>query len=220
VPGRRGWGGDPPVDDQDARRRIVEAATTCLDRDDGPRFSLAVVAAELGVIRQTVYRYFASMEELHFAVAEATVLAFIDLVDERLRGITDPVEWAVECLASGIEILPTQRHLVAMLDSGDAHRFTRSFTSSGAMTIGRELFERAEVDWSEAGFEERDVEDLEELMLRLLLSYVISPRRPERSGPELRRSLCRWLRGAVLSPAASDQTWTVVRSSPTVTRPE
>jgi AcrR family transcriptional regulator len=194
---RRGWGGDPPVDDDEARRRIIEAAMRCLDRKGPEAFSLSDVAADLGVIRQTVYRYFDSTDALFIAVSEAAVLSFIDRVDEQLRGITDPAEWAVQCVAAGIEILPSQPYLTLFLDVGKTATFSRSFASDDAMTISRELFKRADVDWSAHGFEEEDVIELERYMLRLLLSFVLAPAEPAQSGDELRRYLRRWLGPAV-----------------------
>ncbi|MGI9206700.1 MAG: TetR family transcriptional regulator, partial [Rhodococcus sp. (in: high G+C Gram-positive bacteria)] len=56
---RRGWGGRPPVDDEEATQRIVAAAVELIAQS-GAEISIADVAQSLGVIRQTVYRYFAS----------------------------------------------------------------------------------------------------------------------------------------------------------------
>jgi len=196
---RRGWNGAPPADDDEARARIIEAAMQCLDRGGTRQFSLSDVAAELGVIRQTVYRYYPGTDDLFVAVSRVAVMKFIDRVDAKLRGITDAGEWAVQCLAAGIEMLPSEPRLTLLLDSGRAEPFTRTFTSDAAMTIGRELFKRSEVDWDLAGYDEREVQELEQLMFRLLLSFVVSPPRPRPSATELRRYLRRWLAPAVLA---------------------
>src|SRR5208282_5099353 len=57
-----GWAGRPPADDDEAVQRILAAAKLCIDRD-GAESGIAEVARELGVTRQTVYRYFPSTED-------------------------------------------------------------------------------------------------------------------------------------------------------------
>ena len=210
---RRGWNGAPPADDDEARARIIETATLCLDRTGTAQFSLSDVAAELGVIRQTVYRYFPGTEDLFIAVSTRAVMTFIDRVDEKLRGITDAAEWAVQCLAAGIEMLPTEPQLTLLLDTGRTERFTRTFTSDVAMTIGGELFKRSEVDWRAFGYDDADVRELEQLMFRLLLSFVLSPPQPRPSSTELRRYLRRWLAPAVLALSLPDARRDSVRTA-------
>jgi AcrR family transcriptional regulator len=56
--GRRGWGGSPPADDEEARKRIVDAAIRLIERRGAQRTSLSDVAAFLSVTRPTVYRHF------------------------------------------------------------------------------------------------------------------------------------------------------------------
>ncbi len=74
---RRGWGGRPPVDDEEATQRIVAAAVELIAQS-GAEISIADVAQSLGVIRQTVYRYFASADALMRAAAIASVEGFLD----------------------------------------------------------------------------------------------------------------------------------------------
>ena len=65
---RRGWGGDPPDTDDEATRRIITAAVDLIART-GSTITIADVAESLGVIRQTVYRYFPTADELMRAAA-------------------------------------------------------------------------------------------------------------------------------------------------------
>lgn len=60
---RRGWGGSPPGTDEEATRRIVDTAVDLIAQT-GAAISIAEVAESLGVIRQTVYRYFPSADAL------------------------------------------------------------------------------------------------------------------------------------------------------------
>jgi hypothetical protein len=60
----RGWQGNPPADDAEARERIITAAMRCLDRYGPTKTGLSDVATELGVTRQTVYRYLRTLQSL------------------------------------------------------------------------------------------------------------------------------------------------------------
>ena len=68
---RRGWDGRPPGSDEEASERIVAAAVQLI-AETGTGISIADVAASLGVIRQTVYRYFPTAEALMHAAAIAS----------------------------------------------------------------------------------------------------------------------------------------------------
>jgi AcrR family transcriptional regulator len=194
---RHGWAGSPPADEPEARRRIIEAAMRCADRDSPAKFTLRDVASELGVIRQTVYRYYASTDELFAAVAEAAAETFVEDLTRHLRHIARPAGWVVEALASAIEWLPARRYLTLLLAAGRPEPFARGVTSATSMQIGRELFTRSAIDWAAAGYDDRRLDELIELMLRILQSMTIDPPSPERAGPELRGYLERWIAPAV-----------------------
>ncbi len=84
---RRGWGGSPPADDEEASQRIVAAAVDLIDRT-GAEISIADVAQSLGVIRQTVYRYFPSADALMRAAAIASVEGFLERLTRQVAGST------------------------------------------------------------------------------------------------------------------------------------
>ena len=67
--GRKGWGGAPPADDHEARKRIIDAAIASIERRGPQRTTLSDVAVDLGITRPTVYRYFATTDELLTAAA-------------------------------------------------------------------------------------------------------------------------------------------------------
>jgi AcrR family transcriptional regulator len=190
---RHGWGGSPPADEAEARLRIIEAAMRCVDRVGPERFNLAEVAADLGVIRQTVYRYYASTDELFDAVGRHAVESYVDELTAHLRRHKDPSRWVVEALATTIEWIPARPYLTLMLAAGHAERFAEGITSPVSIDIGREIFERSPIDWSAAGYDPRDVDDLIELMLRIMGSMITNPTDPPRSPRELRRVLRAWI---------------------------
>jgi AcrR family transcriptional regulator len=201
---RHGWGGNPPTDDAEARQRIVEAAMRCVDRSGPDQFTIAQVAAELEVIRQTVYRYFPSTEALFAAVGRYAVEDFIDELADHLHDSTEPADWFVEALATAIERVPDRGYLTLLLASGRTEPFARGVTSPEAMAVGREVVTRSSIDWPAHGYDSGDIDELIELMLRILQSMIIDPHTPQRTPRQLRRFLRRWLAPA-LSQGSPDK---------------
>lgn len=76
MAGRHGWAGAPPADEREARRRIIEAARRCVGREDPARFTRSDVAADLGVIRRTVYRCYPRSDDLLSVVGPAAGESF------------------------------------------------------------------------------------------------------------------------------------------------
>jgi AcrR family transcriptional regulator len=194
---RRGWAGSPPTDDLDARDRIIEAATRCVDRLGSAAFSLSEVANELHVTRPTVYRYFGSTDELLSAVGEHAMQEFSDLIRAHLREITEPAEWVVEGIAANVEWLPSRPHMTVLLETGRSEPFARGFTSDIAVDMTREAFEVSSIDWRALGFSQKDIDELINLMLRLIASLLIDPPDPPYTKVQLRRYLRRWIAPAV-----------------------
>lgn len=64
------WGDRPPTDDDEARRRLLDAAEACYERHGVSRTTVDDIAREASVHRTTVYRYFGSRDD---------VLAFVML---------------------------------------------------------------------------------------------------------------------------------------------
>src|SRR5271166_5655112 len=183
-----GWSGSTPADDDEAIARILDAARHRIDRS-GKDFGISDVAKDVGVTRQTVYRYFPSTEALLFATSVAEVGPFLDSLAAHLRRIHDPAEAVVEGIAHTLERLPHERYLSLLLTPGKASTFSAGVTSDTAMTFGRSIVERFEVDWASVG--------LVEFMLRIFQSLVIDPGRPPHRGKELRAFLRRWVAPAI-----------------------
>ena len=61
----RRWGEESALfDDDEARRRLLEATGRCIVRRGSVQIQMADVAAEAGVSRSTVYRYYSSRNDL------------------------------------------------------------------------------------------------------------------------------------------------------------
>ena len=193
---RHGWGGAPPESDEEAVARIVGAAAALIDTTHA-EISIADVARSLGVIRQTVYRYFPNADALMEAAAVASVGAFLDRMEEHLCGITDPAAAVVEGLAHVLETLPQTTHMSLLLSPLRPTRFSAAITSEQARAFGRSMLARFDVDWPAHGFDDAALDDLTEFVLRTVQSFIVDPGDPPRAGIALRRYLNRWVGAAV-----------------------
>ncbi len=187
-----GWGGDPPASDEEAIDRILAAARRCIDVK-GSATSITDVAVHLNVTRQTVYRYFASTEDLLRATAFDAAGEFMDRLASKVAHIQDPGSLVVEIVASALERLPTEPYLGLLLTSERAGTFAQGVTSATAMAFGHSLLQRVNVDWEAAGMTGELFDEFVEHVLRTVQSLILDPGDPPRRGKALRQYLSRWL---------------------------
>lgn len=195
---RRGWGGNPPRSDDEAAQRIVATAVD-LVAETGSAVRLADVANSLGVIRQTVYRYFPSADALMHAVAIASVDDFLDRLAQHVRGIHDPAEAITEGTVYTLDAVTRTPHLGIMLSTSYPHNHSQDMTSAEAQAFGMRMIDRFDVDWASHGYDEPSLRELVEFTLRIMLSFFVAPNAPGRDPDELRSFLRRWLGEAILA---------------------
>lgn len=200
VARRRGWGGSPPESDDEAANRIVAAAVDLIGRT-GREISIADVAESLGVIRQTVYRYFPSAEALMRASALASVAGFLDRLTEQVRGQEDPVEAMTDAVVYTLTEVHRTPHLGILLTPTYSAADPEGITSEEAQAFGMTMIKRFDVDWSQYGYDDESLRELVEYLLRTMQSFFVSPGHPPRSEEELRRYLRRWMGPAMLAQA-------------------
>ncbi|GAB2680508.1 TetR/AcrR family transcriptional regulator [Nocardia goodfellowii] len=198
MAGRRGWGGNPPSSDEEATSRIIAAAVELIGRT-GSAISIADVADALGVIRQTVYRYFASADALMRAAAIASVAEFLDRLTERVSGIHDPAEAMTEGVVFTLAEVTRTPHLGLLVSGAYSNVHPDSLTSDAAQMFGMQMIRRFDVDWESYGYDEQALYELVEFCLRIQQSFFAAPSNPPRSDDELRRYLRRWMGSAILA---------------------
>lgn len=195
---RRGWGGDPPANDEQAAQRIVDAAVELI-AETGSAITIADVAESLGVIRQTVYRYFPTADEVMRAAAIASVDGFLDQLAHQVRGIHDPAEAMTEGVLFSLDAVASIPHLGILLSSPSSAARPGEVASALAQDVGMRMITRFDVDWPRYGYDDAALRDLVEFTLRTMLSFFVAPNDPARSRDDLRRFLRRWLGGAILA---------------------
>ena len=196
---RHGWSGDIPGDDDEAAGRIIGAARQAIDARG--TVSVSEVAQTLGVTRQTIYRYFPTLESLMVATAVSSVDGFLDRLAAELGTITDPGEAVVEGIAYTTEQIPHDRYLSLVVQPGKASAFTAGVTSDLAIEFGKSILQRFDIDWPAEGFDGDAFDQLVEFMLRTLQSFIIDPGGPSRHGSGLRTYLRDWVAPAVTAHA-------------------
>lgn len=96
---KRRWGDDRAIlNDEQARQRLLEAASRCIVRRGDAQLRMVDVAEEAGVARSTVYRYFPTRDDLILGLlmsriepALAAVVRALPDPDDAARSIPDLV---------------------------------------------------------------------------------------------------------------------------------
>jgi len=188
-----------PIDDAAATARILDAARQQLRERPGSAPSIAQVADRLCVTRQTVYRYFPSTHALLIAAVDEGVTQFLNDIADHLRNTSDPAEAVIEGIAFTYEQLAHRSDLSLLIAASTST--PNEITSDTASTFGRSMLDRTPVDWAAAGYDDTDLDELVEMMLRTLQSFIVDPGNPARTPTELRSYLRRWIGRAVLRTA-------------------
>ena len=194
-----GWGGQPPADADEARRRILGATRARLTTTGTT--STAEIADALGVTRQTIYRYFPTTEDLLDAASMDAAgdlqEQLISHVVDHLAGSGDAADAAVEVVAYVYEHLRDDPVLNRLLAPGRISTTTAALTAPSSIALGGKVIAGFGIDWSDAGLAENDQLELVEHLLRTLQSLVLDPGDPPRTGMELRAYLRRWVTPAL-----------------------
>jgi AcrR family transcriptional regulator len=189
---RKGWGGSPPADDAEARKRIIDTTLRLVERRGAAHTTVSDIADALSITRRTVYRYFARTEELFTAAAEAALASFVTQID-RVVADLDVTSQLVEVVAYIIERLPQEPQLALLLANDRSNMFSRAMLTRDVIARCRAILHHAQIEWDHLGFDDPMIDELTELLLRIIQSMVVAPPDPPRSGPELRAYLHRWI---------------------------
>jgi AcrR family transcriptional regulator len=190
--GRKGWAGAPPADDDEARKRIIDATLRLVDQRGAAQTTVAEVADALGITRRTVYRYFAGTDELFTAVADIALRGFVAEV-EKITANMDVAGQLVEVVAYIVERLPREPQLVLLLANDRSNLFSRAMLGPSAIARCHTMLQATHIRWADLGYDDATIDELVEFLLRIIQSMVIAPPEPPRSGAQLRDYLHRWI---------------------------
>lgn len=203
--GHHGWNGDPPRTEELARGRLIDAATRCIARMGVPKTTLSDIAAEVGVTRQTVYRYYPSLADLLTAVAETGAADYVSRMTDHLASATTPIDVFVESLLFSLRELPKDPRIGVLLEADDASMLARGVTSAMGVELGARVLRDLSVDWAAFGIQDDDLDGLAELLMRTMVSFLQHPSPTPRSPEEIGRFVRRWLDPALGDSARKDR---------------
>ncbi len=187
---RKAWNGNPPSSAAEARRLLLDIARECIERLGPARAGLSDVALAAGVTRQTVYRYFSNADDLFHSAA---VLSSGGL-HERMRAaaLKRPTfaERVVECVVFCVREIPADPHLTSLSS------LSGQLSVSVMMRLAFVQDELVVLSKGEPHLSPEALDELAELLLRLLLSLLTDPGEP-RSEEALRAFLLGWLTPAI-----------------------
>jgi AcrR family transcriptional regulator len=198
------WAGlPPPANDTEARGRLLDAARHCFERFGFEKTTIADIAAQVGVTRRTVYRYFDSTDELLRAAFALAAGGIVDRMLAHARRYRDPGVRIIEAMLFLMRELPADPRLGPLFKPGrGSARDGRSMSSAVTMEVSHSALRAVNEDWSPLTAQE--VDELAELILRLLQSFLTEPGTRPRTESELRTFLQRWLLPAMRLRAAPD----------------
>lgn len=182
---RKPWNGSRPANAEAARRRLLDAARTAVERHGEARAGLADVARIAGVTRQTVYRYFEDSDDLFRSAAALASGGFLEQLRAEVRRRPTWRGRVVECLVFTVTRLPEDPHLGPLVR---AQGVDPSFLL-GLGFVQEELVALADEGPVPAP---AHLDALAELLIRLLGSFLTDPG-PPRDADALRALVDGWL---------------------------
>jgi AcrR family transcriptional regulator len=198
-----GWRGDPPRDDEEARRRIIGATVRCVERFGVRKTGFTQVAEDLGVTRATIYRYFRNIEDLMRATGLAVAADMEERMAAETASLTGPVEILVEVFARSVEYMPKEPYVRMILGTARMRSLGPDMLSPGAREELKDFMLRLDVDWPALGYDDAGLDGLAEFFLRLMFSYLAVPDAAGDPRPFLRRWLAPGLVVAGSGPRVS-----------------
>lgn len=190
---RPAWKGRSPEDDEEARALLVAAAARCIAREGLDKTSVASIAREAGVTRQTVYRYFESGAAI---VAEAEIRAgggILRGLHELARRYDTPSERLIEAMVYLYREMPRDPLLGPYFSGRAADRIDGPHFTEVALAVASANLEEVFGITKASKTQKRRLDELAELAVRLLASFLEHPGQTRRTDREFRAFLYQWL---------------------------
>lgn len=181
------WGIAVPMDDEQARERLLDAAEACYAERGPTRTKMTHIAAEAKVHRSTVYSYFPNRDAVLAACFMRAIAAVLDAAEPCWQTDEPFIEQVVDSCLIGLDVArtsPTMQLLTADDELARTHRAaeaSESWRNRLRDGLGKRIAMAAA-----AGDVRDDVppETLAHWITRICFSLIAEPGKPEHGGDE------------------------------------
>lgn len=170
---------------------ILNAAKACYLRVGVAKTTAADIAREAGVSRATLYRRFPSHNDIFLAVLARDSWEMVAVCEEKLAGITDPAEHAIEGILYVLDEIvrrPLHAHLFSSVDESWALSQVLGTDDMRDLSMQMILAVPGMQKPQDPEAEEQ-VAFLAEWILRILISYAAAPSQLARNRDKMRTLL-------------------------------
>jgi AcrR family transcriptional regulator len=202
------WGDRPPIDDGEARSRLLDAAEACYERRGVSRTTVDDIAREASVHRTTVYRYFGSRDDVLAFVILRESAGVIDGAQQTMEGNRPFSSRLLDALDGAIAAVEKSRWL-RVLFSPESFTMTVAAAASTAFRDRIRHALRPYVDAAKANGELREQLDpdavadwLVRVAQMLLMDHLAGGQHDARM--DRRATLRNFVIPGILSPTAAD----------------
>jgi len=202
------WGDRPPIDDDEARGRLLDAAEACYERHGVSRTTVDDIAKEASVHRTTVYRYFGSRDDVLAFVILRESAGVIEGAQQTMEGKGPFSNRLLDALDGAIAAVEKSRWLRALF-SPESLTMTVAAAASTAFRDRIRQALRPYVDAAKANGELREQLDpdavadwLVRVAQMLLMDHLAGGQHDVRM--DRRATLRNFVIPGILSPTAAD----------------
>lgn len=192
------WNGSPPKDNTHARTIILQAAAQIANESGVKKISIQRVAQALTITRQTVYRHFASAEQIKTELAiqqgGEVLKRFVENA-KRFQRFDDIIIASIIFLCQEIPRDPTLRRYFFTEDN--QQQAIALLVSEQTMQYSLQMLDALQPEGQK--HEQTALAELAEHIQRTLLSFILAPSASIDSAEKMQAYLDRWLRPALTS---------------------
>ena len=179
----------------DTQTKIVEAALACVHRWGVEKVTLNDIAREAGVTRPTVYSYFKTRDDVIRYALLQSAYGFADKLMKEIQKYDTPQDRLLAACLFALERLPKEPYLEMVTDKGLSKILNEhALNTPQGMELIRGLFRFI---YSDVDIEDEELEEVSEITVRLMLSFLTIESQVKRTTEEMRSFLQRRLFPAI-----------------------
>ncbi len=181
------WGVTVPMDEEQARERLLDAAESCYAERGPTRTKMTHIAAKAKVHRSTVYSYFPNRDAVLAACFMRAIAAVLDAAEPCWQTDEPFIEQVVESCLIGLDVARTSPTMVLLTADDELARTHRAAEASESWRNRLREGLGTRIAMAAAAGDVRDdvpPEILAHWVARICFSLIAEPGKPEYGGDE------------------------------------